>query len=390
MNENINLRVSLAVVSTACILIVGCDESSSDKEGHPIAIGSYNAGLAYSFTAYATARAPLVVEGLAAEPLDLLCVQEFFEEVDWEALLNVSPLPHAHRMAADNGVEPSDEPPVVCIAEEIDPLEACVRSSCDVPNDELTSCALAMCSDEVNALEPECLGCITGAIGQTDIDGLIDVCGPGGTGAASAYIFDGSFGIGLLSNSPLSGEDSLILDSTTTRRGVLYAIVADAVEEPLHVFCTHLTANLGSVPYTGEAGGWLEEQAVQIASILDYIDEKTGDGDRIVLLGDLNNGPVAGSATASAADNYALLTAAGFEDPYAQQDDAQCSYCSDNGFGEVGAADSGSLIDHIMLRDWSVSAAGSIFLDDTVTYDADGEERTTSPSDHYGVRLDIE
>lgn len=380
--------LGMTLVSLLSLTLGACG-GDDEGGGATLVVATYNAGLARSFVDYAVERTPAVAEALAAEELDVLCLQEAWEQEDWEALATASDLPHSHRLDADPGdSDDMADAVAVCSQEEVTPLEECVREMCDVPPGELTSCALVMCADDVSALSTECLGCITGVIGDLDIDGVVAACGPDGAGGGSAYTYGGSFGTGLLSALPLTGEDSLVMESTTTRRALLYAQIEAEDGEAVHVFCTHLTANLAAVPYTGEAGGWEEENRDQVDTLLEYVDEKAGDG-RVILLGDLNSGPAVDGGSAELADNYDLLAEA-FDNPFAEQDDASCSFCDDNSLQGADASDA-VLIDHVMLGNWAdYDATGEIFLSGEVTIEVEDEEVETALSDHYGVRLTLE
>jgi hypothetical protein len=67
--------------------------------------GTFNAGLAVGVLAHAEARVALVVQALVEEPLDLLCVKEFWLEEHWQRLVSAAAerLPCTHRLAADPG-----------------------------------------------------------------------------------------------------------------------------------------------------------------------------------------------------------------------------------------------------------------------------------------------
>jgi hypothetical protein len=81
----------------------------------PFRAGTFNAGLAVGVLAHAEARVAPVVQALADEPLDLLCVQEFWLEEHWQKLVSAASgrLPYTHRLAADPGGA------LVCAPEEV-------------------------------------------------------------------------------------------------------------------------------------------------------------------------------------------------------------------------------------------------------------------------------
>lgn len=73
-------------------------------------------------------------------------------------------------------------------------------------------------------------------------------------------------------------------------------IVANPTRSADEIVCTHLTAGLSHVPYPGR-GSWLEEQTWQIDELLAFIDRKALGTTPIVVVGDLNCGPVAGGGS---------------------------------------------------------------------------------------------
>ncbi len=383
------------VLAAACSDGDGKDDGTADGgAGNQVVVGTYNAGLALSFVKYTLERSPAIVDAMKNQQFDVLCLQEVWRQGDWDALARALPgLPNQTRREA----EPSATGPS-CIAVELDPLQACAETSCGtVPASELTQCVLDFCQTEVDGVTGNCLNCLVENIGTGDFAQIRSACeivggmADAGTGSPG-FAFGGSFGTGILSKFPFAEVDSRVLESTSTRRNVNYARISASPVGELDVFCTHLTADLTQVPYSGTFGSWAEEQSLQIDAMLAFVEQKSGDSGTIVMMGDFNTGPAVGNATADLPDNYAKLIAGGFDNPYAAQSDAACSFCASNQLigGADPVMDSGVLIDHVLLRRFSGSAAGEQFLREAVELDTDADGLvTTSYSDHYGLRVTL-
>lgn len=364
----------------------------------PFTAVTFNAGLATGILPLARERVALVTAALIRQPAELLCAQELWQEEHWRGVASaLAPrLPHALRGRPDPAAAGG-----TCAAADIAPLEACHRASCAAARPaELASCMIGRCAHVAMGMDPGCVTCLLREP-WSSITAVRQACGegtasapqrpllparPGGAGAPAAWAFGGSTGIGILSSVPLAETDELPLPSTWSRRSVLYARLASTSIGPLHVFCTHLSAHLGSVPLPG-GKSWQREQAEQIGQLLSFVDRKTShDGAPVLLLGDLNNGPtIPGRVSGKLPAHHARLIDAGFDNPYARQDDARCTYCLDNPL--VGRTAGGYLIDHALVRRWGGRVVGQRVLDRPSVLTVEGHRRTTTPSDHYGLSV---
>jgi endonuclease/exonuclease/phosphatase family metal-dependent hydrolase len=386
------MKVQVLILASAmAVALAGCGDSGPSGE---LRAATYNAGLAPGFVDHTAARAPVTTAELAAHDFDVLCVQEFFVPAHWEALVQATSdryvdTLYLEPMPDDEGDDEGDEDEPACTPEETDPLLECVQEHCsDVSDDELTDCALGACAEEVDALSGGCLACVAANLGQS-IDAIITACGEG----SASYAYEGSFGIGLLTVAPMADKDSIVMDSNLTRRGVLYGRMSDEVFGDLHLFCTHLSPVFSAVPFPGD-GSWEQEQVDQIEALLAFVDAKVGEGEPVVVLGDLNTGPAAGGVAAEQPEHYARFEAAGFFNPYTQGDDAECTFCASNLLVGGGAdhEDSG-IIDHVLVRGVDLLEAdheASRFMTETIEIDiADVGTVTTQYSDHYGVSVNL-
>jgi endonuclease/exonuclease/phosphatase family metal-dependent hydrolase len=361
------------------LLAFGCGESE-------LTVATYNAGLAVSFVSYAEERAPQIIADFPADTLDVICMQEVWEQRFWDQLTASVASTHPHTFRRPNEMETGGT--TGCEPGELDALEACVVANCPgATPDTLVDCALDMCGPEVEGLPTPCLNCLINNVSLGDLDMIRAACeGEGG----GSYAYEGSFGTGILSRYALAETDSLLLESTANRRAVLYARIPETPQGEIHFFCTHLTANLSSVPYTGTAAGWPEEQAAQIAALLAYAADKTGGTGKWILAGDLNNGPALPGITAELPDNYAMWSAGGLRNLFAEQADVSCTFCDDNPLNLGTMGGEGGLIDHILLSADVPNGTGRRFLDGTIDIvDSGGATVTTAYSDHYGLAFTL-
>jgi endonuclease/exonuclease/phosphatase family metal-dependent hydrolase len=368
----------MGVVSAVTSLgLAACGDDESVVEQSPrLRFATFNAGLAYGFVPLAEERSSKVPDALAELGADVLCLQEVWlpSDVDAFRAATASTLPEARFF--EDAQEFSES--AACAADDVAPLIACVEANCgEVPEAE---CVLTQCSDEFNAQTPECTTCLGANVGGS-IDAIAAACGEG----SALYAYDGAFGVGLLTNQTVVSSDELVFESTLNRRGVVHAELATDLGT-VHVYCTHLTANL-SINYPGPAGSWEAEQATQIDALLAYVEATAGD-EAAVILGDLNTGPAGGELTAELPDNFARFVAGGFRSPYLD-DGGACTYCSDNPLvGNPGDPKQGVVIDHVLVR---ASAEGTFestrVLDADVVVESTEGAATTKLSDHYGVEM---
>lgn len=349
-----------------------------------VVVGTYNAGLARGFVAHVDERAPRILADFPADELDVVCAQEYWDQADWDALVSrVAPThPHSFRRPpeVEMGATASCEPGV------LDPVQACVEMHCaDVTSAELTDCALENCGDPLNALPEDCFSCLAANVALGELALIRSICESAGGGR---YAYGSSFGTGILSRHAFAETDSLLLSSTTNRRAVLYARIPGTAIGEVHFFCTHLTANLSSVPYTGEAAGWPEEQAAQVQRLVAWAREKAPTG-RIVIAGDLNNGPALPGIMGELEANYAMWAAAGFRSAYPAQADVTCTFCDTNPLNSGTMGGEGGLIDHVLLGSGLRALPGHRFLDEDIQLEVGGMTITSAYSDHYGLAIPI-
>ncbi len=334
-------------------------------------VATYNAGLADNYVPWSNEREPFVTEALAELDVDLLCLQEVWQQESIDAIGAATSARLPEQLVEITAEAGADEP--ACTEEETTPLAECAHENCDGAPD-LTTCVLSFCSDEFNQLSDGCTECAAANIGLNDVDAILNACLTG----SSTFAWGGHNGLMLLSSSPMANTDRLDMDAWLVFRSALYAEV-----DGLSVVCTHLTADLGSVAYGGTAASYEAEQAAQIDAMIAWAEAKA-DGGPLVLLGDFNTGPALGGGIAAELPaNWDKVTAAGFSDPNVDQDAPFCTWCVDNTLSEDS---SDRAIDHVAVKGAATSNPVRLF-DSTV--DLPGADAPQSLSDHYGVQAEL-
>jgi endonuclease/exonuclease/phosphatase family metal-dependent hydrolase len=369
----------------ACALVAGCSARPAK-----VVMATFNVGLAPGDVALTDERKPGVIAALAAEAkeLDVLCVQEFWREQDFNDLIaaTAAELPYTLRPAAmpgPTGCAAADAPDLAAIA-------ACVQTNCPgATGSAVASCVLESCADAFFGLSDPCQGCLTEDL-SPPVALILQKCSPAATGANpddTPALFGGAFDVGLLSRHPFLEQDHERLDAFMVRVAVLYGKVATDAGD-LHVFCTHLTSTL-AFAYAGAHDDYQQEHAFEVQQLLDFVHRKVPDGGNVVLLGDLNCGPaVRDTIVAEWPEDYDLLMSGGFADPYVRQADASCTSCPGN---TLKAPDSDpTLEDHILVQGLDGSLRVERRFTDPIAIEVGGTAVTSNLSDHYGLRAQLE
>jgi endonuclease/exonuclease/phosphatase family metal-dependent hydrolase len=375
--------------SFACLTLLGCsDDPDVVTEPPPsIAAVTYNGGLALGFVSAALERRPLVADAVAGLDADVVCLQEIWLADDVSAVTNAAAatLPNTIFPApVGSGMTGT----AACTQTELDPLVTCgTMAGCDtVCGDELVTCIVTNCGPEFTALNtnaPGCSQCLQANIGAP-INDILDTC----TMESAEYTYGGSFGIGLLTSHAILAQEEKVLDSTTTRRAVIYAQL-DTDIGPVHTFCTHLTAVFDEteIPYPKPTGSWQEEQTAQITELLAWVEEKSG-GAPVMVMGDMNTGPAGDGYAAEVGANYTMFTDAGLAAPYVDAG-GPCTFCGENPLTGIDHAES-VLIDHVLIKGFTApQTSGSRVLDQEITVPICTVDSPARLSDHYGIHVNV-
>lgn len=381
-------RALFCAAAAAALFAGGCGD-----DGPALRVGTFNAGLIDGFVGYSNERVEPVASKLATVDADVLCLQEVWEQGDWDAIEAgmASTFPNTFRPDPLPGVGVG----VACGDGELDPIDDCASTKCPgLEGAELVDCALSFatgCAAEFLALGDDCTACLIANINEGSVEGFRAACEVDGTGGLDVFASGGSFGTALLSKTPLEGVEHHVFEATAVRRGVIYARVTGTAVGDVHVFCTHLSADLGIVPLLNPdpeypANNWGDENELQVADLIAYMESKATDGAPVILLGDLNTGPAidATNVVAELPSSYALFEAGGFTSEYVEHGTGDCTFCSTNDLTGTGTED--VVIDHVVttgLDDAGTSAKR--FMTEPVDITVGDAVVTTNYSDHYGV-----
>lgn len=387
------MQLGLAGGFALCFALCACSEDDPAKAGaNSLSLVTLNNAIGVGLAPYAPERLEAIIGDLPALGADVVCLQELWQPDDMDrlTLALAGDYPHSHRAVQASGGAAG----AACSNAEADSLLTCLNDHCaGVEKAGLPLCAIASCADAFSAVSMSCQQCVIANQGADDVEHLLQICSASDGEAAS---YQDQNGLLLLSKLPLVEPDFLRLESALGDRGVLSARIDTGVAGSVRVYCTHLAATLGEVPYTGPYGSWQGERVEQIERWLAWVDETRGSTDRAVLMGDLNCGPETALAHGASPDAYARFVEAGFEDPYADGD-GRCTFCGDNPLNAaVGDLDEGALIDHILLSSASSSpstqplaqTAARIF-DQPIEIEVGGTTLETAHSDHYGVQVTL-
>lgn len=381
--------VSSVLSGVACSGPAEPDEPDGGEGELPaVKFTTFNAGLAPGLSPLVAERGARAIEAIATkaavtsapDDLRVFCAQEFWAEEQWSALVaaTAETLPNELRMRPIPGLGR-------CAPEELEPLVACMTENCDVSAEETLVCGQTLCGEEVASISGACLPCVLDNA-PFGFEQVATACiNPDAAGdEREPALYGGTVDIGLLTNANVIASDTRELDSYFVRAGVIYAFLDDGSNEDLHVFCTHLGSPLGGLPYQGEHGDYEGEHDAQITELLAFIDEKTDDGDKVVLLGDLNMGPAVSGLSAELPDHFArLVPGAGFENA-ALERAPFCTWCQENSW--LGDDTPSSMIDHILLRGphQAVISTRPVFAEPTTI---EGLSEPVHLSDHFGAEL---
>jgi len=384
----------LLTLGAAALLASGCGGDYVTLDA-PMVVATYNAGLIDGFVGYSNERVDPVAMRIATETVDVLCMEEVWEAVDWATVsaATASALPYTFRPAdmPGTGVGVACDP-----AGELDDLDMCAMTYCDgLEGADLVDCALAFdtCALTFLGLGEDCQACLIANINEGTVAGFRAACEVDGTGGKDVFASGGSFGTALLSAYPLTDTEHHVMEATAVRRGVIYAKATGTPLGDVHLFCTHLSADLGIVPLLNPdpaypASSWAQENQLQIADLIGYIQSKATDGAPVILLGDLNTGPAIAdtNVVAELPNSYPQLVSAGFDSQYLEHGSGECTFCASNDLTDVGTSD--VVIDHVMTLDLPrVRTTAERFMTDTVDLTVGMSTVTTNYSDHYGVRV---
>jgi endonuclease/exonuclease/phosphatase family metal-dependent hydrolase len=412
-------RPLVCLVALPLASMFGCADDATPA-GTTVTADSFNVGLAGAFIPFETQRRAAMGPAIAANPADIVCLQEVWREEDKDAIVAATRarFPHVVRVAHDLTTPVTTEIDPMCpvgpavtmppcaspaLRAALDDGLRCLVANCstmtgsEMGQTTSTACAQERCIGQVGALitntEPTalaCYGCFASALPTENFSTIRTTCT---TNPNAGLAFGGRNGLMILSKHPLSDVETLVVPGTWNRRTMTRATATLPGGRRVAVYCNHLTPVFDNVafPYTGRHGcgevgraGWATEQLAQARRLVQWVTQTAGNTPALVL-GDFNTGPASTGITAEAGENYDYLrmqltpaVPAGYR--------PTCTYCPDNVLN--GMRTDPVWIDHVFLRNLPATAVRSFertYTDTSVTV-------PTAPgrvhlSDHYGVRV---
>lgn len=359
-----------------------CENAPSDVD-----VVTYNAGLGPGIVKHAAARAPHVIDAVAATPFDVLCLQEIWTDGDCDAIVGRLGLPAqnvAYARTAGLGETGADK----CSPGRLDKLSACARDKCKgVDDEDLSACALANCRSALTWIfieDRNCVNCLAAMAGH-GIDDIRSRC----VGTGMSRIYGGRNGVVLASRWPLKDAEARLLNASNANRVALFARVEVPGKGEIEIACTHLSATEDVAPFHSGHADWDEERAEQLDAISSRLAERAG-GRPQLLVGDMNFGGADDAVEEESGWVWYRAHELGFTDPVAHVRPRLCSRCPWNTF--VSDTPKGKLIDHALLRDpdggltVTPTCARREFESPVTVTGYDGKPVVTSLSDHYGIR----
>jgi len=271
-------------------------------------------------------REPLL-QRIAQRDADFVCVTQLGRRADKARLISLAKPRFPHVVNVDTNLDtkptaPEDAPPdptVPSCGGAGDPIKTkavldCLSTKCtDTGNDDgklrssglwtkpNADCLSERCVAEFIALldgataaqrlaQARCYNC---AIANFLSDKtMAEVRGTCTTDVRDPYSFDGETPSLLLSRFALREQASFILPATVYRRAVHFARAEIEPGKEVDVYCGHVNANFGDVvPYSGHhssksgSEAWLEERALEVKRLADWITVKSG-GRSVILAGE--------------------------------------------------------------------------------------------------------
>lgn len=384
---------SKAACALGCAILLphcgGDDETALVEPITGLSLVTFNAALGLGLAPYLEQRLEAIERDLPDLGADVVCLQELWqpETIERISASLEAEFPYSHQSVQALGGGGLGGPG--CTESEATLLSTCLADNCaGVDGNALALCAIDRCAPAFTEVSTECQQCIAANQAATDVGNLTNLCA---AGDGTAAVYADQTGLLLLSRHPLTELDYLAFESSLGDRGVLSARIQTMFAGPVDVFCTHLAASLGDVPYNGPYGSFAGERLVQIDQFLEQVESKRSPDGGVVLLGDMNCGPETALASGASPDAFELFAAAGFESPYAGAD-GRCTFCSNNPLNGFSAdEDEGAVIDHVLLSGFpeATARAPARVFDEGITITAEGAPVDTARSDHYGVRVEV-
>jgi endonuclease/exonuclease/phosphatase family metal-dependent hydrolase len=344
----------------------------------PYSFIDFNTGLAHNYIPYPEERRTEIILAMAESDARFVCLQEVWEPEDVAQITAGLSADYPYIHTADTTEQEGDSDPA-CTEEETSPLLECVLEFCSETED-LTQCVLDNCGDFFLAVTEGCQTCLAANIAKS-IDDIITACLEG----SASFVYEGRNGLLLASREEFVTTDFKKFDAFLFRRVVLHAEVATEAG-PLHLYCTHLAANMSEVEYHGRYASYEAEQNVQIISLLNYVKKTAGEAPAVIM-GDMNCGPAMPGVDGNFEGHFAKFATAGFDAPYVMSEEPGCTWCESNTMVEKPGD---HIIDHIFtgnFPDFAGTPVANRIYDAPVTLTTSEGEVESNLSDHFGIQV---
>ena len=310
--------------------LVGCSETSEQREPEEVIIDAFNVALAGAFIPYEAERRQPIADAIASHDADVLCLQEVWTQADKELIRDEAAANYPYSAFFENDLstpldDPTDQegnvPPTpttvpcpdvevlegVTIEDQMNDAVDCVSENCStMPGSEdgqttSADCAADSCSLAVaglllgNAEQQRCYACVVTQLPTSTFGDIRESCT---TIVNQDLAFDGQNGVMILSKYPLENPGEWVVPGTWNRRTILRATVKLPGGADLDAYCNHLTPIFDdfTFPYTGQYGegntdaaGWQAEQELQTEKLIDHVAATSGSRPAVIL-GDCNAG----------------------------------------------------------------------------------------------------
>lgn len=343
-----------------------------------LSVTTYNTGIAHNFVGLAKERVPFITDTLSKFDSDVLCLQEVWDKKDRKEVIRALEKNYPYIHTVDLKKKRADKAPTCRIKQLFGDgkFVSCALSTCKgKEGDEYTDCILNKCGTPLQNLideDRQCATALMSAVDKSSVGAIATVLNP--FVRAPLFAYGGSNGLILLSKKKFAKTEYIdwTEDSTLNRRGALVATF-DSGET---VYCTHLTANQTSIPYTGKFASWEAENRFQVEKLVEQaLDHNEG----ALILGDFNISPslpefeIDGDFEA----NYSIFEDAGFDASVDYMTNTRCTFCADNTL--VGGGKN-MLLDHVFSTGLTPVSSKRVFDRKVII---NGKEENLS--DHYGV-----
>ena len=366
------------------VSMMACNANHEESVAHideGIGIATFNTGLSRGYVDHAALRFEEQVLALSnLGDIDVLCLQEVWLPSDRNAIIEqlapVFPYSHYENTTNESLFPNAEAEPAACTAEEAQPLADCASPTCEGDPD-IATCVLSECGALFDALSAACQECAASNIGLDSVDAILETCLMEGS---VGYTYNGQNGLLILSNAPIEAPSFRQFDSFLTSRGVLMGTT-----HGVDIACTHLTSRLAEPIYSGEYESYEAENAAQIDALISVFEERSMSSGQ-VLAGDFNTGPMAGDLTAELPENFNKFAARGWQNANTESSTPLCTWCSEN---LITSGTANEAIDHVFVRGLESDQPRRILDDSIIVTTAEGDDVTTSYSDHFGLSVRI-